>query len=139
MEQAGPSGPFAFYPTGRKCPTCGELLLSREPVSFGPASKILHMLGMPCYCMACNGRFRATGMPWMRFLPWLSAGVVVLAVSAAGALVALVCNGGNLRTVLLVSILLAGVLLLSRVFPLSRGLWWRLASVKKVFAYQEGF
>ena len=114
-------------------------MLSREPVSFGPASKILHMLGMPCYCMACNGRFRATGRPWMRFLPWISAGVIVLAAAAAGMLVVLVCNGGNLRAVLFVSILLASVFLLLRVFPFSRRMWWRLASVKKVFTYQEGF
>ena len=135
FEQAGP---YKFYPTHRRCPVCGEKLLSQEPVSFGEAGQIISLLGMPCYCMACNGKFRAVPRAWMAFLPVILTGAAGGAGMIGISLLAGYASGRS-RVALVAAVLALTGAVLSMVPLLSRRIWWRLVSVKKIFEYQEGF
>lgn len=131
------SGPFQFHTTLRRCPACQELLLSQERVSFGGTSKILHVLGMSCYCMACNGKYRVTARPWMQYLPWILA-ALMLCSGVLGSFAALRLPPGSLSTGLVLGIFGVECVLFSRLLLISTWLWWRLAEIKKIFTYQEG-
>ncbi len=131
------SGPFQFHTTMLRCPSCRELLLSQERVSFGTTSKILHVLGMSCYCMACNGKYRVTARAWMHYLPWIS-GAAMLCAGGLGGYTVLLMPSGTLSTGLVLGIFGVECVLFSRLLLISTWLWWRLAKIKKIFTYQEG-
>ena len=132
------AGPFQFYPTPRRCPKCRELLLSQEHVTFGTSAKILHILGLPCYCMACNAHYRASPRFWMRFLPWIL-GIVIAGLSfVALLLLCAPCPNAGMHVASMV-ILSSGGICLYRLFPISRWMWWRMVPLKKIYTYQEGF
>ncbi len=114
------------------------MLLSQEPVTFGPASKIVHLLGLACYCMACNGHYRARPQAWIRPLPWvlglLGAGVMACAIFLLASPGSSHWSGAFGMVLLVVS-----CVFLSRLLDISRRLWWRLVPLKKIYTYQEGF
>ena len=132
------SGPYRFYRTHCHCPSCGQMLVSQERVSFGETGQIISLLGMSCYCMACNGKFRAAPRAWMAFLPVILAGVAV-GTGMIGVFLLASFASGTTRAVLIAAVLALTSAVLSMVFRLSRWIWWRLVPVKKIFEYQEGF
>ena len=51
---------FQFYSTSRKCPSCGNSLLTATRITRTSMSGPLQRLGVTCYCVSCNRRYRAT-------------------------------------------------------------------------------
>ena len=73
---------FQFYPTHRKCPACRNPLLTATRVTARGVSGPLRRMGVTCYCVSCNRRYRAisrlptTAVAWAgplgRRLWWLT-------------------------------------------------------------------
>ncbi len=57
--------PYRFYPCARSCPRCGAGLVTATPLTLRFTYGMLHELGVTCYCVQCNHRYRATH--WLRF------------------------------------------------------------------------
>ena len=57
--------PYQFYRSSRLCPECRSVLLTAAPLNRTFTQGILHRLGITCYCVRCNSRYRATG--WLRY------------------------------------------------------------------------
>ncbi len=55
----GRPDPFGFYPAQRLCPSCGGRLLTAIPVNRTFLRGPLQRMGVTCYCVACNRRYRA--------------------------------------------------------------------------------
>lgn len=128
------AGPFQFYPTQRACPQCGQPMVGQEPLSFGATAKIIHMLGMPCYCMPCSGRYRASPKPWMRFLPWMAGLAMVPAYLLIGVIALRVFRGMPLLLGFLAGV---GAAMIVGLIPLCRWIWWQIVPLKKIFTYQD--
>ena len=60
---------FEFYPTHRKCPACRNLLLTATLVTARNTGGPLARMGVTCYCVSCNRRYRAAS-----FLPYAALG-----------------------------------------------------------------
>jgi hypothetical protein len=61
--------PYGFYPSSRRCPSCKARLVTTTPVNRFYLQGLLQELGLACYCVRCNTRYRATGR--LRF-HWVS-------------------------------------------------------------------
>ena len=78
---------FGFYPALRFCPSCGAQLLTATPVNRTFLKGPLQRLGITCYCVQCNRRYRATSrlkFAWVawagpvgRWLWWQTAGLEI--------------------------------------------------------------
>ena len=67
------SGPAAyqFYGTFRRCPECGATLLTATPLTRQFTQGLLQRLGITCYCVRCNTRYRATTRLRYQAVAWL--------------------------------------------------------------------
>ena len=50
---------FQFYSTHRKCPACRNPLLTATLVTIRNTGGPLARMGVTCYCVSCNRRYRA--------------------------------------------------------------------------------
>ena len=62
---------FQFYPAFRKCPSCGSSLLTSTLVTKLSMQGPLERMGVVCYCVSCNRRYRATGRISYPPIAWL--------------------------------------------------------------------
>ena len=51
---------FQFHPTFRPCPSCRRPIVTATLVTKTSMSGPLQRMGVTCYCMNCNRRYRAT-------------------------------------------------------------------------------
>ncbi len=58
--------PYQFYRTYRPCPSCHAVLATITPLNRQFTQGLLQQLGITCYCVRCNNRYRATS--WLRFI-----------------------------------------------------------------------
>lgn len=63
--------PYQFYPTFRLCPTCRGRLLTATPLTREFTQGLLQSLGITCYCVQCNTRYRATSKLRYGLVAWL--------------------------------------------------------------------
>lgn len=63
--------PYGFYSTSRGCPSCGARLVTATPVNRTFLKDLLQELGLTCYCMSCNTRYRATSRLRYGWVGWL--------------------------------------------------------------------
>ncbi len=62
---------FDFYPTHRKCPSCRNPLLTATRVTAAMVRGPLRRMGVTCYCVSCNRRYRAIGRLPYTAVGWL--------------------------------------------------------------------
>jgi len=62
---------FQFYPVPRACPSCRSRLVTATPLTRTFTQGILHSLGITCYCVRCNNRYRAASSLRYAFVAWL--------------------------------------------------------------------
>ncbi|MDO8729788.1 MAG: hypothetical protein Q7J69_01170 [Candidatus Omnitrophota bacterium] len=62
---------FQFYSTHRKCPTCRNPLLTATLVTRAVVSGPLQRMGVTCYCVSCNRRYRAASRLPYAAVGWL--------------------------------------------------------------------
>ena len=65
--------PYGFYLAYRLCPTCGGRLLTATPVNHLFLQGPLRRLGVTCYCVSCNSRYRAVGRLRWEWVGWMGA------------------------------------------------------------------
>lgn len=63
--------PYGFYLTYRLCPACGGRLLSATPLSRTFLQGPLQRMGITCYCIACNVRYRAVSRLRFPLVAWM--------------------------------------------------------------------
>ena len=66
-----PAPAFGFYPTYRLCSDCGGRLLTATPVNRTFLKGPLHRMGITCYCVSCNSRWRAKGTLRYGWVAWM--------------------------------------------------------------------
>lgn len=64
---------YGFYPAYRLCPSCGGRLLTAVPVGRTHLRGPLHRLGVTCYCVSCNRRYRAASRLRYEWVGWMGA------------------------------------------------------------------
>lgn len=52
--------PYQFYPCFKSCPSCRSPLVSATPLTLTHTRGLLQEMGITCYCVRCNSRYRAT-------------------------------------------------------------------------------
>ncbi|MBI3615384.1 MAG: hypothetical protein HY211_02590 [Candidatus Omnitrophica bacterium] len=62
--------PYQFYRTFRRCPSCGARLLTATPLTVRFTKGLLQNLGITCYCVRCNTRYRATSRLRFWWVAW---------------------------------------------------------------------
>ena len=62
---------FQFYPTFRSCPACRSRLLTATRAQASVLEGPLQRMGIPCYCVSCNRRYRAIGRLPYRLVGWM--------------------------------------------------------------------
>lgn len=62
---------FQFYSAYRSCPSCRGALLTATLVTKTSMSGPLQRMGVTCYCVSCNRRYRATGRLSYPAIAWL--------------------------------------------------------------------
>ena len=62
---------FQFHPTFRSCPACRNRLLTATRVGPAELQGPLQRMGITCYCVSCNRRYRAISRLPYRFVGWL--------------------------------------------------------------------
>ncbi len=60
-----PAEAYRFYQASRRCPECRAVLLTTTPITLRFTRGVLHDLGIACYCVRCNSRYRARS--WLPF------------------------------------------------------------------------
>jgi hypothetical protein len=65
---------YQFFPAMRRCPVCSETIVSTTPLSKEFMRGRLNQMGLTCYCVGCNNRFRAIGKLHFSAVAW--AGVI---------------------------------------------------------------
>ncbi len=63
--------PYQFYQTARRCPTCLKRLLTATPLTRAFTQGLLQRMGMTCYCVWCNRRYRATSSLRYGWVAWM--------------------------------------------------------------------
>ncbi len=69
MRRLYPS--YQFYPCAKSCPACGAGLLTAIPLTRTFTQGPLERLGITCYCVSCNRRYRATSPIRFVWVAWL--------------------------------------------------------------------
>lgn len=67
------TSPFGFYRTARRCPECRQPLVTATPLTRRFTQGLLQDLGLTCYCVACNSRYRATTRLRFYWVAWAGA------------------------------------------------------------------
>lgn len=62
---------YQFYPAARFCPACGGKLVSSTPIIRQFLQGPLQGMGITCYCVGCNTRYRATSRLRYGWVAWL--------------------------------------------------------------------
>lgn len=62
---------YQFYPAARRCPSCGGKLVSSTPIIRRFLQGPLQGMGIACYCVNCNVRYRATSRLRYGRVSWL--------------------------------------------------------------------
>lgn len=62
---------YQFYPIVRLCPSCGARLVTATPVTRTHLQGPLQRLGITCYCVRCNTRYRATSKLPFAWVGWM--------------------------------------------------------------------
>lgn len=65
------ASPFGFYDVHRLCPECGARLVTATPVTRTYLQGPLQRLGITCYCVRCNTRYRATSKLPFAWVGWV--------------------------------------------------------------------
>ena len=66
-----PTPAFGFYPAFRPCPECRGLMLTATPVTRRFLKGPLQRMGITCYCVQCNTRYRATSRLAFVWVAWM--------------------------------------------------------------------
>lgn len=67
----GRPDPFGFYPAYKLCPDCGAQLLTSTPVNRTFLQGPLQRMGITCWCVSCNSRYRAVGRLRWEWVGWM--------------------------------------------------------------------
>ncbi len=62
---------FQFYPTSRFCPECRGRIVTATPLTRTYLQGPLQRLGITCYCVRCNTRYRATSPLPFGWVGWM--------------------------------------------------------------------
>lgn len=61
---------YQFYATSRRCPVCRQRIATATPLTIKFTQGPLHRMGLTCYCVSCNSRFRAVGCFRFGWVAW---------------------------------------------------------------------
>lgn len=68
---SSPLPAYQFYPAARFCPSCRGRLATTVPVRRLFLKGPLQRMGLTCYCVSCNSRYRATSSLPFVWIAWL--------------------------------------------------------------------
>ena len=66
-----PAPAFGFYPAFRPCPECHGRLLTATPMKRQFLQGPLQRMGITCYCVQCNTRYRAVSRLPFAWVAWM--------------------------------------------------------------------
>jgi len=61
---------YQFYTAARSCPACRNKLVTTEPFASQFMGGTLYRIGLACYCVHCNNRYRATSFIRFSWIAW---------------------------------------------------------------------